>query len=264
MIKINAGSSCKYRPFDISDWNNNGYKGIIFILINEKENVLIGNKNYELNPGSMILLKKTTIIFKGNKKSINNWISFENGIDLITKLDIPIDVPVVLDSTNAIVEILYMIIKELECNGKNKKTILNNYMNILLYKIAENIKGVNISAKDKYILKKIGDLREEIYNCPEKKWTVNSMCSFIGISPSYLQHLYKELYNVSCINDVIDARIKKAERLLQDSKKTMINISQECGYESEIHFSRQFKNETGVSPRNYRKLITGEKSESQN
>jgi transcriptional regulator GlxA family with amidase domain len=49
-------------------------------------------------------------------------------------------------------------------------------------------------------------------------------------------------------------RLQLAARLLQTSRKTILKIASEVGYESEAAFSRAFKREFAVPPAKYRKL----------
>ena len=47
--------------------------------------------------------------------------------------------------------------------------------------------------------------------------------------------------------------MKEAKRLLEETDKRIIEISNLIGYENEKHFMRIFKNTTGVSPTEFRK-----------
>ena len=48
-------------------------------------------------------------------------------------------------------------------------------------------------------------------------------------------------------------RIQQAQQLLLESDATLQTISKLCGYKSEYHFIRQFKQKTGCTPRKYLK-----------
>jgi two-component system response regulator YesN len=49
-------------------------------------------------------------------------------------------------------------------------------------------------------------------------------------------------------------RIKAAKQLLADSKKSILDISSEVGYNDFKHFTKQFKKITSLTPSEYRKL----------
>jgi AraC-like DNA-binding protein len=48
-------------------------------------------------------------------------------------------------------------------------------------------------------------------------------------------------------------RLQLAARLLQTSRKTMLEVAAEVGYESEAAFNRAFKREFGLPPGQFRK-----------
>jgi len=83
---------------------------------------------------------------------------------------------------------------------------------------------------------KLLELRAKIYNNPQEKWTINRMCREMNVSQSYLQHIYKDIFQISCMNDVINARIEQAKFYLLQSVLSISTIGENCGYESEIHF----------------------------
>ena len=50
-------------------------------------------------------------------------------------------------------------------------------------------------------------------------------------------------------------RLQLAARMLQTSKKTILSLASDVGYESESAFNRAFKREFGVPPAQYRKTF---------
>lgn len=78
------------------------------------------------------------------------------------------------------------------------------------------------------------------------------MAEYVHISPSYLQHLYRELFGISCIQEVIQARLNTARFYLRTTDISVQSISVLCGYENELHFMRQFKKFTDMTPSQYR------------
>ena len=58
---------------------------------------------------------------------------------------------------------------------------------------------------------------------------------------------------MSCVEDVINARIAKAKILLSGSNLKVGEIAVKCGYSDVEHFTRQFKAKTEISPLKFRK-----------
>ena len=97
------------------------------------------------------------------------------------------------------------------------------------------------------------ELREKIYRNPQKKWNVDLMAADVNMSRSYFQHIYKEIFGVSCMSDVISGKIEKAKEILSETACTVSQVAAMCGYDNEEHFMRQFKKIVGVTPTTYRK-----------
>lgn len=75
----------------------------------------------------------------------------------------------------------------------------------------------------------------------------------LGISESHFRHIYSAQFGISFQKDLIHMRINYAQFLLQTTDFSMEKIAAECGYTNEVHFFRQFKRQTGITPARYRK-----------
>ena len=58
--------------------------------------------------------------------------------------------------------------------------------------------------------------------------------------------------------DIIQSRIGQAKRMLAQTNLTMEEIADRCGYNSPVHFSRQFRKCTGYAPSKWRENTLGE------
>ncbi len=96
-------------------------------------------------------------------------------------------------------------------------------------------------------------LRNDIMINPQLEWNIADIAKEIGLSRSYLQRLYRQQFSVSCMDDIIAARMKKACQLLQYTDMRIQEIAIQCGYKNESHFMRQFKEKCGVTALQYRK-----------
>ncbi len=52
---------------------------------------------------------------------------------------------------------------------------------------------------------------------------------------------------------ILNLRLQKAEKLLQESNTSIVKISEMCGFQDSFYFSKCFKHRYGLSPLNYRK-----------
>lgn len=92
-------------------------------------------------------------------------------------------------------------------------------------------------------------------NC-EKEWASTNMCQMVSLSRSQFYKYYDEFFGLSPMADINAARIEKAKVLLTNESYKVTEVAEMCGYKSIHHFSRTFKEHTGVSPLAYVKAIT--------
>ena len=75
----------------------------------------------------------------------------------------------------------------------------------------------------------------------------------VYLTPDYLSHLFKKETGLSLTNYVIHERIEESKRLLAKTDLSIQEIAIRCGFQNISYFSKQFRNLTGVTPREYRK-----------
>lgn len=77
----------------------------------------------------------------------------------------------------------------------------------------------------------------------------------LGVSKHYLRHCFKEEVGLTPLEYLTDLRIQHAKCLLaQNSYMTIGEIALNCGFNDPYYFSRCFKKNTGVSPREFRNI----------
>ena len=63
---------------------------------------------------------------------------------------------------------------------------------------------------------------------------------------------FKKIFKDSPAKWVMKKRLKLAAELLQNTSLSVGDITFECGFENQTHFSRVFKEKTGMSPLQFR------------
>ncbi len=79
--------------------------------------------------------------------------------------------------------------------------------------------------------------------------TIRELAEQVGVSERYLRKLYVRYLNLSPLDYLNQIRIDKSIELLRNTTLSVKEISYQCGFRSPQYFSRIFKQQTGMSPR---------------
>lgn len=136
-----------------------------------------------------------------------------------------------------------------DLSGENDNPVTAQLLHILFLKLRSDALHHNASPHGHALLM----LRRQISNTPQSPWTVRKMAEQLHVSPGHLQLLYKQQFGVSCMDDVIDFRLRKAKDLLAYTEQSIARIAEQCGYKNTEHFCRQFRKNIGSTPGKFRK-----------
>lgn len=234
----------------------------IFMLILTKSSAVfhISGTAHRTQPYTFVLYDDTVMweYSADNDFFICDWICFDkdNDNEFFEALELPFNRPVQFADTDFIGNIMRNIASEYYSLSSRRVKMTDTLMRTLLLKISD-FSGQHDEAQqtaDPHY-NALMELREKVYRNPQMKWNVDSMASDVNMSRSYFQHIYKEMFGVSCISDVISGKIEKAKEILSETSCTVSQVSAMCGYDNEEHFMRQFKKIVGVTPTKYRRKI---------
>lgn len=90
---------------------------------------------------------------------------------------------------------------------------------------------------------------EEHYN---EDLTLEQIASSAGLSTSGCLRCFRQTLNTSPIQYIKQLRMEKAAQLLLSTKRKVGDIAMECGFSDMSYFTRAFREEKGVTPRQFR------------
>lgn len=106
----------------------------------------------------------------------------------------------------------------------------------------ENYQTNRMNLVTDYMIKNIG-----------RVLTLQDISSELGISISSLKRLVNQTYGRSPIAYFNGLKIEEAKRLITDTPLNMTEVAEQLGFSSVHHFSRAFKQKTGVTPTEFEK-----------
>ena len=84
--------------------------------------------------------------------------------------------------------------------------------------------------------------------------TLEKLAATVHFDESYLVVKFKEVFGVSPMKYVNHLRMERAKSYLADGAMSITQIADSLGFSSIHYFSRYFKEKTGISPAEYRRL----------
>lgn len=218
----------------------------------------LNGKDIIIKPNTFLLFKEgSPQFYRAYKEPFSNdWFHFKldkNESDYFSKLNIPFETPIALNNLYELSLIIKNMTYEKYSNLHSSESIIQNYINIFFTQISRQVKSNKITSKTSSY-EKLSLLRSKIYTRPYENWSVNLLAHEICLSPSHFQRLYKKVFGITCIQDVINSRIEAAEYYLSTTSFSVKHISEILGYANYEHFLRQFENKLSCTPSEYRKL----------
>ena len=213
--------------------NRNNY-GLSFCINGQITYTHKGKEFISTKDCAIILPKGQTYSIERNKKGLFPVINFdcvENLCDTIIK--IPIDNP-----EKFIKDFEYL--KQLTLFDGNRLKSLGVFYNMLHHLSRSKSAGV-LTPAVKYIEKNISD-------ATMKNSDLAILC---GISEVFFRKLFIKHISMTPRQFIIDLRLAKAKQMLSEGGLKISAIAQECGFSNPYHFSRLFKQKTGLIPTEY-------------
>lgn len=171
----------------------------------------------------------------------------------LAELTFPINLPIPISNDSYIPDLLVLIEKEFSLENKNTSKAYSLLIDLLMTKFGDAYhqyekRAVGIPHYDDLLA-----VRNRILSLPGNKWNIEELAQLAHLSHAYFQVMYKKVFGISCISDVINIKIDHAKILLNATELPVKQVAQELGYNEVYHFIRQFKKATGTTPGAFRK-----------
>lgn len=214
----------------------------------------------DLPAGTGLLLGRSTPVRYGRRQPGYNddWFHFElsgpddgvlDALGLVSNCPFLLTRPTELDGYGRLITAEFF--------GSRDARVLDALMHALFFAMAGQLRNAPVPYSSNRYYRPMCQLRLALLNAPAKPWQVQQAAQTLHLSVSHFQHLYKAFFGRSYTQEHIAARIQMARRYLHTTDLTVRALAELCGYGNELHFMRQFKQQTGMTPSQYRNLQHG-------
>lgn len=85
--------------------------------------------------------------------------------------------------------------------------------------------------------------------------SLTAAADYVHVHPNYLSTIFRSEMGKTFIEYEIELKMGQARRILEETTLRIYEIAERLGYRDANHFTKVFKKEVGVSPREYRELL---------
>lgn len=165
-----------------------------------------------------------------------------------------------------LIELCSLLSRETMRRGADNNKVLEMNVNLIssiqketdiqriCYAILDNIEiytesAFYASSKNNKIIK---DAVEYISSHFSEDISLLILSEHLHLNPSYLSMLFKQVIGRSFKEHLNKVRVNEAKRLLVNTNYSIIDIAVACGFTNQSYFTKVFKKETGMTPKQFR------------
>ena len=194
----------------------------------------------------------------GTDKAEVYWVHFtgSNVKNILRRYDIPLDTPVLYSGASAIYAYLFKeMINELQTCRTGYEELLAMYLRQILI-LVQRTRQEHRTSINTHIQEEMEYARRYFIEHYNEQISIEDYAQSRNMSVSWFQRSFKQIVNYSPMQYILTIRINNAASLLESTDYSMAEISAIVGYDNPLYFSRLFKKQKGVSPSEYRKLVS--------
>ncbi|WP_172249664.1 helix-turn-helix domain-containing protein [Saccharibacillus deserti] len=257
MIRL-VSCGCRFTHREgISIERPHGAGNYAFVFFRSKAEVTVNGRSRQAESNSYILFSPDSphAYRDLERPYVNDWFHCEGeGLEeLLRRLGFPTDRLLPASDPSLVPRHILELQNTGREGGPFQEEIAELELRSLLTKLAAAQARDTAPARTLRYAEQLSRLRADLYGSPDARVSVEELASRVNLSKSYFQHLYKETFGCSVVTDMIRGRVEYAKYLLASTALPVGEIGRLCGYDSETHFMRQFKQFAGMTPGAYRK-----------
>ena len=100
-------------------------------------------------------------------------------------------------------------------------------------------------------------IKEMINDRYSEQLSLQMFSMHLGISTVYLSQAFPKYFGINFGEYIRKVRVEKARILLSDKHLSLAQVTYDCGFSDQSHFTRCFRSIYGITPSHYRKNVLG-------
>lgn len=229
----------------------------VLILLKTPAVFNLSGKDIETPENAFILYREGTPQFycACEKGFVNDWFHFSftrEEAKIFDILNIPFDTIKSIGDMRPLSAMIENMSYEYFSDNSYRSYSIELYMKLFFTKLGEQLHNRSERCVFPYY-EQMSGIRGKILSTPQRGWRVDILAKEAAMSVSYFEHMYKKIFGISVMNEIINSRIEYAKFILSTTDIPVSQIADMCGYKNDVHFIKQFKSRTDLTPTEYRK-----------
>lgn len=127
-------------------------------------------------------------------------------------------------------------------------------LELLLYlQKIKPVQGCHLAEYPPEQMETVWDIHDWLIQHMDHRITIEELSKRYMINPTTLKMVFKAIYGTSIAAHIKEHRMEQAAKILRESNRSIAEIAQAVGYDSQSKFTAAFKASFQVLPREYRK-----------
>lgn len=256
MYTVYRGGYNSKHPKDFCMSRPNGIYCYLFVIFRSPARLWVGEEQFMVQTNSAVIIRPN-VPYQYASLDVeykNDWLYFEpeDQADFEEKYAALLHRPIPLKDSRQFTQYMQNIVWENNyAVPQYRSQNVSMLLQIVLNKLVQEDKSSKLYGAYSPYAYGLQDIRLNMLSRPYKNFTPAELAEKLGVSASYFQFLYKEFFGIPFKTDLINMRLDYAMDLITETNMTLDQIAFMSGYSNEIHFYRQFKAKTGMTPREY-------------
>ena len=229
--KVNAGSVyviSNYAPHHLESANNLEVVNILFNLDDLMQHAVSLQQNEGFR--SLFVFQASTSLYERPSNILK--LSYEGIQEILHLID--------------------MMLEELNKDAPGQDIVIQSYFMILITYLSRQFDVKDERNQDPYAFYL---LIEHINQNFSQNYTLSDLTRISSLNERLLRSMFMKKYHCSPMQYITHVKMEKAKYYLITSDMNITEIADACGYDDSNYFSRKFKQEFGISPRDFKKTL---------
>jgi AraC-like DNA-binding protein len=236
--------------------------GDCFLIVHGHAHALRAHPSDPVRPFGDILARNQELVSYGGSgvpaTIVGGWFRFDRlSSQPLTKILPPlIHIPASAPQSLSLQTTLKLVASETAVASPGSRVVVNRLAEVLFIQMIRAFVSAELNTQAGWLSAlsdhQIGAALKLLHTHVAQAWTVGSLADAVGLSRSAFAHRFRQLVGEAPMEYLTSWRMSKACRFLRSGNKTLNQIAQSVGYDSDAAFNHAFRRIVGVTPGQYR------------